>query len=86
MRDDPAGRDVQSSKEGRRTVANVRMGLEFGPAAHHRQRRLHSVERLDLRFLVDAKDDGAFRRVEVQPDDVSDFLDEERIVGQLERL
>ena len=86
LSDDPAGGDVQCSEEGRRSVANVRMGSEFGPAAHHRKRRLHSVERLDLRFLVHAKDDGALRWVEVQADDVSDLLDEERVVGQLERL
>jgi hypothetical protein len=45
------------------------------------QRRLGSVQRLDLRLLVDAEHDGATRRVQVQADYVGDFLGERGIPG-----
>ena len=45
------------------------------------QRRLGSVQRLDLRLLVDAEHDGATRRVQVQADNVGDFLGERGIPG-----
>jgi hypothetical protein len=31
-------------------------------------------------------DQGAVRQIEIQPDDVADLLDEERILRELERL
>ena len=55
-------------------------------AQAHRQRRLGAIERLNLRLLIHAQDHRVVRRVEVQPDDVAHFLDEERIGGQLEGL
>src|SRR5512132_1425455 len=45
------------------------------------QRRLGSVQRLDLCLLVDAEYDGATRRVQVQADYVGDFLGERGIPG-----
>jgi hypothetical protein len=36
-----------------------------------------------LGLLVDAEHDGALGRVEIEPDDVVDLLDEQRILGQL---
>ena len=62
------------------------MGVAFDVTQAHRQRRLGAIERLNLRLLIHAQDHRVVRRVEVQPDDVAHFLDEERIGGQLEGL
>jgi hypothetical protein len=60
------------------------MGSPLGLPWAHRQQGLRPVERLDLRFLVDAQHHGAIRRIEVEPDDVPHFFDKQRIVRQLE--
>jgi hypothetical protein len=41
---------------------------------------------LDLGLLIDAEHDGALGRVEVEPDDVVDFLDEQGVLGELEAV
>ena len=78
--------DVQGGEQRRRAVPDVVVGVAFGVAEAHRQRRLGAIERLNLRLLVHAQDHRVVGRVEVQPDDVAHFLDEERIGGQLEGL
>lgn len=50
----------------------------------HRQHRLRSLQGLDLALLIDAEDDGVLRGIEVEPHDVADLFDEERIGGELE--
>jgi hypothetical protein len=47
---------------------------------------LGALERLDLAFLIDAQDDRMIWRVEVQPHDVPDLLDEQRVGRELEGL
>jgi hypothetical protein len=81
-----AGGDVQCRVQARRAGALVVMGGAFGRAGQHRQDRRGAVERLDLGLLVDAQHDGAFRRCQVEPDDVADLVDEQRILGQLPSL
>jgi hypothetical protein len=66
-------------------VTFVVVGHRPEPTRLHRQARLGSVERLDLRLLIDAEDDGVGRRVDVEADDVLHLVGERRIVGQLER-
>lgn len=60
--------------------------VKRGHARHHRQYRRRAVQRLDLGLLVHAQDQRLLRRVEVEPDDVADLVDELRVVGQLERV
>ena len=62
----------------------VRAALHL--AGSHRQQRLGAVERLDLALLVDAQNQRAIRRIEIQPDDVPHLLHEHRIAGELEGL
>jgi hypothetical protein len=45
---------------------------------------LRPVERLDLRFLIDAQHDSSIRRVEVKPDDIGDLFLEHGVVRDLE--
>lgn len=49
----------------------------------HRGHRSGAVERLDPAFLVDTENDRAIGRVEVAPGDVTHFVYEEGIVGEL---
>jgi hypothetical protein len=41
--------------------------MPFRAAGGERQDRINPVERLNRRFLIDAEDDGALRRIEVEP-------------------
>ena len=45
---------------------------------------LSAIERLDLTFFVDAEHDGVRRRIDVEPDDVAQFVDELGVLRQLE--
>jgi len=86
FRDHLAGSDVERGVEVGGAVAEVVVRL---PRRHPRQQRQHrrrTVERLDLRLLVDAEHRRRLGRVEVERDDVSDLVDELRIGGELERL
>src|SRR3990172_2096680 len=54
-------------------------------AGRRGQHRLRTVERLHLRLLVDAEDERALGRVEVEADDVDDLRDQLRVAAVLER-
>ena len=83
---DMAGQDIQCGKQGRGAVPLVVVGHRPGPALDHRQRRLRAVQGLHRGLLVHAQHDRVLRRVQVQPDDIDQFLLEFRIVRHLERL
>jgi hypothetical protein len=57
-----------------------------GLPGQHRQHRLGAVQRLDLGLLVHPQHHGLVGRVVVQPDDVDDLVDNQRIGRQLEGL
>ena len=48
-------------------------------AGPHRQKRLGSVKRLHLAFLIDAQHDSALGRRQIKPYNIAHFLNEERI-------
>jgi hypothetical protein len=54
------------------------------PALLHRQAGLGSIERLDLALLVDGKDNGVRRRIDIEPDHVAQLVDERGVFGELE--
>jgi hypothetical protein len=60
------------------------VGHALDVAEAHGQQRLGALERLHLAFLVDAENQRLVGRIEVQPDHVAQFLDEERVGRQLE--
>ena len=82
----PVAMSRAANEQRRRAVPNVVVGVAFGVAEAHRQRRLGAVERLNLRLFVHAQDHRVVGRVEVQPDDVAHLLDEKRVGRQLEGL
>ena len=51
----------------------------------HRQAWLRAIERLNLAFFIEREDDRVFRRVDMEAENVLEFLGELRIVRQLER-
>ena len=86
LTDHLAGLRVERGKQRRRAVPLVVMRPPLDLTRSHRQQRLRAVERLNLRLFVHAQDHGVVRRVHIQPDDVPHFVDQQRIVRQLERL
>ena len=62
----------------------VVVGQSPSAALLHWQAGLGSVERLDLALLIDGKDDGMGRRIDIEPDHVAQLVDERGVLGQLE--
>jgi hypothetical protein len=62
------------------------MGAPFHLAGAHRQQRLRAIQGLDLRFFVNAEHRRVRGRIQIQPDDVPHFVDEQRVVRQFEGL
>jgi hypothetical protein len=58
--DRPRG-DIESSKQGGRTMPHVAVRATFRYARHHWQDRLLAIECLNLAFLIDAEDKGPVR-------------------------
>ena len=61
-------------------------GCRVRPDRVHRENRLGAVEGLNLALFVDGQHDSLLRRREVQPDDITNLFDEERVGRELERL
>lgn len=66
-----AFQDVERGEHGDGTVALVVVG-HMVPARPllHRQGRLGPIEGLDLALLVDRKDDGAIRGIDIEADNI----------------
>jgi hypothetical protein len=62
------------------------VGGALGHTRKHRQDRRGAIQRLDLAFLINAKHNRALGRIEVEPNDVADLLDELRIPTELPGL
>src|SRR5262245_63448962 len=82
--DDGAIEHIESGKQRGGAMPLVVMGHGAGAARFHRQSRLGAVERLDLAILVDREHDGMGGRIDIEADDVFEFLGKVRIVRQLE--
>jgi len=74
--DDRAGSDVESGEQRGRAVPCVVMRSALDLTGAHRQQRLGAIERLDLRFFVNAQHQCSLRGRRVEPDDVPHLLDE----------
>ena len=86
LRDHLAGLRVERREQGRGAVTCVVVRPALHLARLHRQQRLGAVERLDLRLLIDTKHRRMRGGIQIEADDIADFLDEQRIIRQLERL
>ena len=86
LREHLAGGDIERGVEVGGAVADVIVAAPLRHSGQQRQHRRRAVERLDLRFLVDAEHDSGLGRIEVQPDNVAHLVDELRVGRELERL
>jgi class 3 adenylate cyclase len=82
--DDGAGGNVQGGVQVGGAVAGVVMGLPLGYPWQQGQDRGGAVQGLHLGLLVHAQHQGRLGWVQVQANDVADFLDELRVSAQLE--
>jgi hypothetical protein len=60
--------------------------MRAGSSRPHRQCRLGAVKRLNLRFLIHAKHQRPFRRVEIQTHDIGQFAVELGVLAEFEGL
>ena len=81
---DLAGGHFQSREQTRGAVPDVVVRHSGGEAWADRQDRLCSIQRLNLRFLINAKHQGLFRRIQIEPDDVSHLAIKVRVRAELE--
>ena len=65
-------------------VPFVVVSAAFDLSGAHGQQQCGAVRRLNLAFLVHAQHQGAVGRVEVEADDIANFVDKQRIAAQLE--
>ena len=76
--------DVESGIEVGGAVPAVIVGGPGRGRGQEGQDRRRALEGLDLRLLIDAQHDRRLGRVQVEADDVTHLLDEERVGGELE--
>src|SRR4029079_6106924 len=73
--DDGAVENVKGGKQRGRAVALVVVGHGSGAALFHRQAWLSAVERLDLALLVDRDHDRMGWWIDIEADDIAQFVD-----------
>lgn len=84
--DDLTCRHVERGGQVGDPVALVVVGATLHLPGSHGQDGLGPVESLDSGLLVDTDHDGVLGRVQVDAHDVTDLLDEERVLGELKRV
>src|SRR5579864_7871176 len=77
---------VHRGKQRRHTMALVIVRHRLTATTLERQAWLGPVKRLDLALLIATQDQGVLRGIEIQPNDVLEFLDEVLVVRYLEAL
>src|ERR1700747_760613 len=65
-------------------MADIIMGLSEAIALFERKSSLRALQRLALTLLVAAEHQRFFGRIQVQPDNVPEFLYKVRVVGNFE--
>lgn len=83
--DQPPLKVIERSEEGYGAVANIIVRMRADMADAQKQSRLGTLQGLNLTFFIAAQHQCLVWRVQMQPDDVPEFLFEVGIVGQLER-
>ena len=72
---------IKGSEEAGNAMAVVVVSPTLALARPHRQQRLGTLERLDLALFVNAEHQSVVWRVQVQPTDITHFLDEQRVAA-----
>lgn len=84
VRNDLALCQFDRGKQSGRPVAFVVVRERLQSTGKQPQAFLRSVERLNLALLVAREDQRMFRRIEIQPNNVHQFLGKLGVVGRLE--
>ncbi len=84
--DDLAVEHAESRKERRSAMAGVVVSLSRWDSRSQRKQRLCALQSLNLALLVYAQHKGLFRRVEVKPNNIHQFLDEVLVSTEFERF
>ena len=79
--DDLAGRCVESREQGQGSMTRIVVRAPLDLSRAHGKQRLRSIQRLDLALLVDAQNQRAFGRRQVQADDIAHLLDKQGVGG-----
>ena len=82
--DDGAVENVEGGEQRGRSVALVVVGHCPGATPLHRQTGLGAVERLDLALLIDREDNRMGWWIDIEADDIAQFVDKLWIGGELE--
>ena len=84
--DDGAVEDVEGGEQRRRAMAFVVVGHGSGAALLHRQAGQGAIKGMDLALLINREDDGVSGTVDIEADDVAQFVDKLRVGGEHELL
>ncbi len=79
-------KDIERCKKASSPVTFVIMRHGSTSPFFHRQPRLGSIQRLDLRLFIDTQHKGFIRRIQIQTHNVRQFFNKPFVLGQLERL
>jgi hypothetical protein len=74
-----SGDTVESGKQGGGSMSLAVVRYAFNISQPKSLQRLSSIEGLNVTFLIDAENHGFIRWVEIQPDNITNLLYEERI-------
>ncbi len=83
---DEAGGDIEGREQRGRAVPDIGVGTPPGDAWQHGQHRLFTGEGLNLALFVHPEHHRSIRGGQIEPNDVPNFLDEQRITRELKRL
>jgi hypothetical protein len=84
LREDVAPVHIERREERGGAVAEVVVRDALDVAEPHRQQWGRALQRLDLALLINGQHEGVVRGIQVEPDDIADLLDEERIRREFE--
>ena len=80
-----AAGDLKDRVQAGEAIALIVVRLPRGQPRPQGKQRLRSTQRLDLRLLIQAQHHGVRRWIQIQPDDVVDFVLRGRVGRELER-
>src|SRR5215471_10222729 len=83
---DPTGLSIQRGEQRSNAVALVIVCSALNLAWTHRKDGLRTIQRLNLCLLVNAQNQSLVWRVQVKSNDVTNLINEQRVLGQLESL
>src|ERR1051325_1174937 len=86
LADDSATLDFERGKQRSSPMTSIVVASSLALARPHRKHRLRAVQGLNLRLFVNAQNERFGRRIEVQPHNVTNLLNEQRILGKFEAL